>query len=751
MTPLQALVVVEASIGYWEEKGLIERLRHPGVALIAFIHKTCGEFAAALHLSDMGSNDARQAMGAVLSNPDWDEILDFTTETPLATMLAELLVSEFAAVDPDEATLNRMFRVLVRPEASLLPAKRRSVLERVFALARSEDRQKAYSVGLCLTKHDLSRMPEAEQLASALLTAPTEWSRLVGWAILSCHFPDNLDRSALEDTLAHFMERSRTKDFFVHLDSRLPFGPFPDRGIFENFMLGALKSLLPAQDAESQNRLIAEVWKSQPNATVEFVSRFGKLLRDVGRGDAASQPFRSGTFMEAFDFSVPDRFDAACAELLTEVVPPAFSVGNAGPAPASGLKCLAALFVLAGIRHVPANDVYVWLSDDTRLGAVHDLLRAAAYVYKLPGERLTSESRQVIAFGESLRRNRKTRRFLEPLPDVDVAEVDWSRARDVDIDMGLVECLVHHPSQWVQHLAALFINERLHCAARRNACERLLKQGTGDALHWAGALTAQLPDGCELIIRRLGGPDAAGLHHLFENLRDRGCPITPSQLAVLEKGLVNRDAKTAVSAARWCQDAASNADTWLVNLLGSASSYWLKHEGPYPEDGGTVPDSPREALLRTLCQIAPPALEELVDLAGDPRSDVRDAAIDGVIRLAEDSRDEKTRVVESIVAKRFSSRQCEKLLGSDVPFGPEELLSLCGLCSDQDISYRLVAVRRVLTHHAIDPEKALAVANSMRSDNDGNVRDAVHRFLDQRALKRRQASIIEERSDSSGR
>ena len=41
-TPLQALTVVEASIGYWEEKGVIERLRHPGIDLIAFIHKTCG-------------------------------------------------------------------------------------------------------------------------------------------------------------------------------------------------------------------------------------------------------------------------------------------------------------------------------------------------------------------------------------------------------------------------------------------------------------------------------------------------------------------------------------------------------------------------------------------------------------------------------------------------------------------------------------------------------------------------------------
>ena len=737
MTRLQALAVVENTIKYWERKGLIERLRHPGIDLIAFIHKTCGEFAAALHLSEMESDEARRVIGPVLSNPDWDEILDFATGTPLANMVAELLATEYEAVDSDEATLNRLFRVLVRPEISLSPTVRKSFLEHVFALARSEDRQRAYRVGLCLTEHDLSRFPEAEDLAIALVASSIEWSRLVGWAILACHFPDSMDRNALEDALVNFMERSHAKDFFVLRDTELPFA-FPDRGIFENFMLGALKSLLPGKDAEFQSRLIAEVWKSQPRATMEFVSRFEALLRDLGREDASSPQFRSTRFVESLDFLAIDKFGEACEAVLTDVVPSAFLDDDVKPALRTGPKCLAAIFELAGIWSLPVGELYIWLSDEDRLDEVHVLLRAAAYIFELPVERLAAEASQVIATIESFRQDGNKHSCLGFLPKVDVAEVDWSRANDVDIDMELVEGLVHHPSQWVQHMAALFINERLHGIARRNACGRLFEAATGNVLHWAAALTAELPDGCELIIHRLGGRDTVGLHHLFENLKVQGCPITPSCLAVLEKGLVNRGAKTAVSAARWCQDTALSEDTWLVDLLRSASSYWVEHEEPYPKTGGTVPDSPREALLRTLCRIAPPVFEELVELTGDPRSDVRNAAIDGIIRLAEDSSDEKSKVVEGIVTKRFSSRQCERLLRSDVPYRPEELLSLCGLCSDQDHSYRMVAVRRVLAHHAIDPVKALAMANSMRSDDDGNVRDAVHQFLNQRAEKRLQ-------------
>ena len=590
VTYLQALAEVEASVAYWEEKGLIERLRHPGIDLIAFIHKTCGEFAAALHLSRMRPDEARQALKSVLSEPDWDEILDFVTGTPLASMLPELLVDKFEASAPDEAAMNRLFRVLVRPEASLSRAKRRSILEKVDSLVRSEDRQKAYRVGHRLTEHDLSRMPEAEQMASALVSAPAEWSRLVGWAILACHFPASVPRPALEEALAYFMERSATKDFFVLRDSKLPFGPLPYRGIFENFMLGAVKALLPDQNTVYQDRLIAEIWKSQPNATVGFVSEFEALLRALGRDDASNLALKSTRFRRSFDLSIPDEIGAAYAAVLTEIVPLAFVRDDAGPPPETGPKCLAALFELAGVGGVPVHDVYAWLTDDTRLDAVHSLLRTAAHIYGLPEERLAAEAKQAIALGESMRRDWKTKRLWDLYPDVDVAEVDWNRANDVSIDMDLVEGLVHHPSQWIQHLAALVINERLHGAARRSVCQRLLEAGTGGALHWAAALTAELSDGCDLLITRLGGGNTAGLHHLYENLKDQDCRIKPSHLMALEKGLIHHGAKTAVSAARWCQGAVSSDDTWLVSLLRSASSYWLKHEEPYPESGGTIPD-----------------------------------------------------------------------------------------------------------------------------------------------------------------
>ena len=60
------------------------------------------------------------------------------------------------------------------------------------------------------------------------------------------------------------------------------------------------------------------------------------------------------------------------------------------------------------------------------------------------------------------------------------------------------------------------------------------------------------------------------------------------------------------------------------------------------------------------------------------------------------------------------------------PYPTEDLTALRGLCQSPDAKYRLVAVERLLAHPGMDP----AAAEAMKTDPDGNVRDAAHRFLD---------------------
>ena len=726
-TYLQALSDVQQSIEYCEAAGLVERLSHAGSDLIAFVHKTCGEFAAARHLATMDLERARTLIRHELSNPDSEEILDFATQTPLATTLAEMLTAETEAVETNPDMQNRLLRILARPETSLSPTQRRSFLERLFALVKSADRQKAYGAGLCLTRNDLTRLPEAEEMASRLLAAPAEWSRLVGWTVLCSHFPRNLDHAALEDAFHHFVMRSHDPEFFVKRHS--VFGPLPERDIFEEFLIGALRCLLPGKDARDQDQFIAVVYDTQDD---HFVLRFHIVLEELGLQDAVRHSRWDRQFT-SIDFAAFSANMRRMASVLSDVVSAAFLREPPEPLPETGLKFLSAFQRMSGMENSTHIDINKALpSGGAQLAEVHALFRAVASVFDLPAERLAAEARFAVDAIEALVVEGNAASAFDIFPAVDAPEVHWERAVDLRIDDGHLEMLVHHPSGWISRLASQLLHARLDEVQRVPVCERILREGKRDALRLGAALAIALPGhrGRVLVLHRLEGRPVEGLHHLFDLLREDGLTPVRGHLHVLEKGLFDSDVKTAVSAARWCQSVGNASDAWMVPLLKRAMDHWLEHEDPYPVEGGLVPDSPREALLRTLFQVDNLDLHQLAELSADARCDVSDAAVDCLIACAAESPDQRRELVDMIAAKRFTVRLSGRLLDVKVPYSAAELARLSALRNDADAAFRAFVVRCVIVHPGMDPGEAASTATLMKGDQNGNVRDAAYQFVD---------------------
>ena len=732
--PLRALSEVQQSIHYWEHAGLVERLRHGDFELIAFVHKTCGEFAAARHLSDISTDQARTMIRSELNNPDSLEILDFATQTPLATAMAEMLVAEFEATDPDTQVLDRLFRILARPETSLSPTDRTSFLESVFNLALLLDRRKAYRAGLCLARSDLSRLPEAGEMAKRLLSASAEWSRLIGWAVLACHFPDHLVADSLDAAVHHFARRSRDHDFFVIGENRPPFGPLQERGVFEQFLFGASKRLLEGSDAVQQDRTIALVRDLRDQLTAGFVWRFDALLEELDRGDAVEQrPSRWGKLFQPIDFSPPADWDEHSGSVLGDVVSHAFLRDTSAGPPATGLKFLAAFLDMAGVLKASAGDIYVWPSASELLPDVHVALREAAFVFALPADRLAHEAKYAIELIKAPTGRAPRRSLLHLFPDVDSPEVDWCRARKLRTDLCVLERLVHHPSAWLSRLATLLLHEQLDSSQRKRVCKRILAHATGDALHWGAAMAAELPEqaGYELILGRLAGTPAEGLHHLFRLLTDAQLPPNRSHRRALETGLLRCDASTAAAAALWCQTLSTPDGTWLECLLRRALDHWLDQENTVFAHLVHPPGDPRESLLHALCAVCVPDPELLAELSADDRHPVARAAIECITHYAAQSAHGRIELVGMIANKRFSAELCDKLIHKDIPFNRDELEAMAALRHDADPALRVVALRRVLARPGMNRQAALATARSMTQDGNANVRDAAYRLLDE--------------------
>ena len=268
---LKSLSLARNSITYWEEAGLIERISHSGQNLITFIHKTCGEFAAARYLDTISDTEARQLIEKELDNPEWEEILDFATQTSVAEMIADVIIDRAKTAELSSRLIDRAFHVLARPEIHIAPSKLDTFLEQMFALARAEDRQKAYRVGVCKVNNNMSHVPKVAERSKQLLMAQAEWSKLIGWTVLVCHFPDRLDHPKLENAVLYYAERVNDDNLFIKrvnddsliLRAKDLIGEHPDRKIYEFFLINALETLLEDQTVERQDELLTTVSKLQ--------------------------------------------------------------------------------------------------------------------------------------------------------------------------------------------------------------------------------------------------------------------------------------------------------------------------------------------------------------------------------------------------------------------------------------------------------------------------------------------------------
>ena len=325
---LKSLSLARNSITYWKEAGLIERISYSGQELITFIHKTCGEFAAARYLATIDETEVRQLIEKEFDNPDWEEILDFATQTSVAEMIADVIIDRAKASELSSRLIDRAFHVLARPEIRLAPPKLDAFLEQMFALARAEDRQKAYRIGVCMVNNNMSHVSEVAERSERLLEAQAEWSRLIGWTILVCHFPDRLDSSELENKILYYAALSNDDNLFIrpnHDDSLIrPMASLlyrgPDRELFELFLINALEALLENLTVARQDKLFAAIGKLQALRTRDSMIRLENLLRRIGRRDALSM------FGEMFGTSnwITSEFDAGYRTLFQDVMVGAF-------------------------------------------------------------------------------------------------------------------------------------------------------------------------------------------------------------------------------------------------------------------------------------------------------------------------------------------------------------------------------------------------------------------------------------------
>tara|TARA_R110002049_G_scaffold92116_3_gene228801 strand:+ start:3276 stop:7286 length:4011 start_codon:yes stop_codon:yes gene_type:complete len=725
---LEARSRVDETFRYWEAKGLIETIHHGSQTLVTFVHKSCGEFAAARHLADLSQDVARELIQQDLDSPDWSEILDFTTRTNAAPLLAEIILDQSASERFSDRWSERALYVLSKVEHGIPEEKVTFFFEHLIKEINSPDRQRAYNVGGQMLNASLEKLPDLiKRLQEADQFHP--WSTLIIDSLLAQFSIDHFGQDRLRQKYLHYLGNAendellvRPKEFFL--------GDRYDHKLFQSFILKALAHLLKNQTIEFQDILLEPLGGLENLQTMGFVAGLETVLLSVGRRDALTTLNITMPKMPWHDLKMPE-FNRGNRQFYDSVIAGPFYDAHDGAvdAPADGsLKYLSALIDQLGCMEAPAYDVRVW-EDDKSYAEEADIIRKCAYIFDLPLDKLAKDAASFQKSSAELE-DQNLFRALSYFPRVDVDEIDWSKARNIDFDNQALERLIHHKSRWFKIVIAQILDARIDECQREDLLKRLLCQGRGDTLHIAAALGHELPQKrcAQLVLEHLKSKLQLGCEHLYGYLKEQNHPISINDMNAINNGLFSDRVRTACAAADWVLKRASAELDFLVPALWQAYDHWKHNEEPSSQSGGVIPDSPREELLKAIQAITPMPYESLREHFEDSRRDVRKLARELALEQAEVSSEIAAKMADDICKKRLDVDFYNTLSHRSDILEKVDISGLLVMLSDSDPMYRRASLN-LLSPQLMPLNEAIELARNYTTDKDGSVRDAAFRRL----------------------
>lgn len=690
--PLKAQSIVNVALKYWQQVGLIEQVRHGTTTLITFVHKTFAEFAAARFIwtNHEATERARWLSSCLDDYERWSEVVVFASAKMCEEVLQALLAR---GGQGDRHALERALELLVTTPADVSDDTVQRLVHLSFAQVDADNTVLAYRFGLLLARLATRFEPAIGALSSARLHSSQPWTQRVAWAceVEMAKFDIDTAQNKLHEFLANSSPSTSINS--MRSISRLSLRRDPESELHESMALALVRRRLADRSVDQLTALL-ELFTNQAFNTVGFSIKLGKLANSAGMelphvrhnlsDDALAAMFSPVEYRQAHT--------AAMDAFLSTLVAQNESIGN-GTALDSPLQ-LSALFEITGWNESPVSDVW-WAMKPADREPMREVLRGIIALSVIHPGQLQLEAAAACARIKDEHADPEAW-FLPHTVEVDVPELDWSRAGSLGLDRAKLEHAALQQPQWLA-ISATRLLESLEPPAPDRLAD-LLAKATGLGVLTACYLARQQGEiGLNLLLDRLDGPITFGFEHLLETLAKTS--TTWPQLANgVGKAMHASSARVAVAAASLTLKHVKTGGAVPESMLEAAYQHWLAHEEPYPVFSGTIPDSPRETLLEAMNYLRPFPDDRVLELLNDTRRDVKDLALSWLVQRATRSPISRSKLVASVRGKLPHAGSVARLLDSEIAFDEAEISQLCDLFSDADPAYRLAALRLIKPH-----------------------------------------------------
>jgi hypothetical protein len=722
---LQARDRAEACLRYWEALGLLERLHHTNDVAVTFVHKTFAEFAAGRYLAAQCRADQARILREIGELEPWHEVIAFGSALGAGPVFLDELIRRGFEGPQGHARLLQGLEILEEAEPQLDDGRLVAIIDATVAQAERDRRSWALEVGRPLSAVARRSAELVFARAQPLLTHAQLWTRLVGWAACVEAKSDAFELDTLLSALEYFVGDERSDR--MNGPGRQWWFNGGGKELLQDFAFHVAEIILARCDTAKADEILHDRFRAPGLSTMGFIMRLQRLLAPRGLRFRWDEKLRSSAKGSFFDLD-PDTLQQhrlAIAGLLANLCDLEDNDNLPTNSEDRPLYILSGFLELIGLMRSAISEIWGFRDIGNDAG-VREVWRAVARLGGLPLDELAREAgelRRSIADGEEAALTTLFHRVCS----VDIPEPRWEAAEPLAFDLANVEAALRRPSM-------LIIEPALRLALAvglptdwRQMAERLLAAGEEETLWAAAELASKLPlsEALEVLFARSVVPPKAGSRYVFKKLAELSPPNDARQLAALRMGLLGGGPYTAVAAAEWA--AASPPDD-VEALLQESFCYWLRTEKPYPRNG-IVPPSPRAALLKAQCRVAPPTIGTLVGHLKDRRSDVREVASNELIALIGAAPVDRAAFVEAVVAGTVPASLLESALKADVGFSSDEVNALLTMLQGEDSNRRFVALPLLRSPH-IAPSRRRNLLAALVRDPDPRIHEAAAAMIE---------------------
>lgn len=708
----------------WEDLGMLEQVCFQADKGITFVHKTFGEYAAARRLAKLDPLQQGAALRSHVADGAWAETIKFACSMGLAEIAISSTLGIIENGDLRSDILKRAFEYLNESLEQVQEKVTDILFERAWECALSPYRTQALRAGVELAKV-APQYSTVISRATRELTHHQPWTKLTAWACVCGAGPEYFN---YQDLLNMLKEIPSAGYQFKRLLFKGLLLNDPMVELVERFVLSAAQEILRRGPEPRDLAVLQTVLDQGVGQTTSFYSTITELLQAHGLRPP-KDPFPKIKNLYPSQEYWKNRCNEYIALLEALDVPSAKVNIDEQPADDSMLMYLSGFIDASRYWHIPASHVLKWHSKE-EAEIAKEVLQGVAAISGIERNSLTCDVRRLLAMLKAETDDMAVFRIYDRLVHVDTTP-DWEHAKQLSISLSTLEQAILHRSEWIVMLAANLLGNKASREQLYPIIERLLNKGIGTTLWATAALAKELEhsDAFDLIRKRLLKPMSKGCDYLFKTLGELSSSFEDSEtLQALRNGLLCKDPKVAIEAAKIARKVAVSLQADLKRTLWESYRYWQVNEEPYPTSPGAIPDSPRSDLVKLILLVAEVEDAELINMAADPRSDVCDASNQALLDRLVQSEDFRDKFLAAVLEEKLTLFLLDKALKNETPFSLCQCAMIKDMLNDEDPKKRYAAMP-VLSAPYSTAEEIKRYVKRLLGDEEADIRERAHGIL----------------------